>query len=93
MLLCAEVPAPYKDRGTLEQEKQEVRKACRFDRALLQACSGMGDTSFGYKEGKPCMIVKLNRIVNFRPKVASASALQPSFTAPQHCRHKTAENK
>lgn len=46
-----------------------VRKACRFPRSLLGPCSGIEDREFGFKDGKPCFIVKLNRIVNFRPKV------------------------
>lgn len=61
-------PAEYKNRGELESD-MGVRKACRFSKELLGPCSGMVDRDFGFKEGKPCLIVKLNRIVNFRPKV------------------------
>ena len=46
-----------------------VRKACRFSRTLLGPCSGLEDAQFGFDQGKPCVIVKLNRIVNYRPKV------------------------
>jgi len=58
----------YTDRGSLDSD-QGQRKACRFPRSLLAGCSGEGDAHYGFKDGKPCIIVKLNRIVNFRPKV------------------------
>lgn len=61
-------PAEYKNRGDLESDVG-IRKACRFPRSLLGPCSGIEDREFGFKEGKPCLIVKLNRIVNYRPKV------------------------
>lgn len=61
-------PSEYRNRGELESDIG-VRKVCRFSRALLGPCSGLEDREFGFKEGKPCVIVKLNRIVNFRPKV------------------------
>lgn len=63
-----EDPAEYKNRGDLDNE-MGARKACRFPRELLGPCSGLQDREFGFKEGKPCVIVKLNRIVNFRPRV------------------------
>lgn len=65
-------PDTYKDRGSAEAEAEAgQRMACRFYRSLLDKCSGESDASFGFKEGKPCLIVKLNRIVNFRPRVSS----------------------
>lgn len=66
--ICPEEPADYKNRGELESD-MGVRKACRFSRTVLGPCSGLEDREFGFKEGKPCVIVKLNRIVNFRPRV------------------------
>lgn len=65
---AAVVPQPYTERGTVENDAGQ-RKVCRFSRSLLGSCSGLTDKSYGFKEGKPCLIVKLNRIVNFRPKV------------------------
>ncbi|KAG2463706.1 AT1B4 protein, partial [Polypterus senegalus] len=44
-----------------------VRTACQFKRSLLGNCSGIVDPSFGYSEGKPCILMKMNRIVGYLP--------------------------
>ncbi|KAG8014017.1 Sodium/potassium-transporting ATPase subunit beta-3 [Nibea albiflora] len=38
-----------------------AKKACRFKRSFLSLCSGLSDTNFGYSEGKPCVLLKMNR--------------------------------
>lgn len=63
---CGESPESYRDRGSLESEAGQ-RKVCRFQRSWLGVCSG-SDPNYGFPDGKPCIIVKLNRIVNFRPR-------------------------
>lgn len=65
---CAAAPGTYTERGSLGNDEGQ-RKACRFSKSLLGSCSGDGDSTFGFSKGKPCIIVKLNRIVNYRPKV------------------------
>lgn len=45
-----------------EQDRRPVKKACQFRRSALQQCSGLRDRSFGYAHGKPCVIVKMNRV-------------------------------
>lgn len=79
---CGDEPAEYKNRGDLESDVG-VRKACRFSRALLGPCSGLEDPEFGYKEGKPCLIVKLNRIVNFRPRPPASNESIPEEAQPR----------
>uniref|UniRef100_A0A3B3VGR7 Sodium/potassium-transporting ATPase subunit beta n=1 Tax=Poecilia latipinna TaxID=48699 RepID=A0A3B3VGR7_9TELE len=63
---CGAIPKSYTERGELDS-KAGQRKSCRFSRRELQDCSGQNDTTFGFKEGKPCLILKLNRMINFRP--------------------------
>lgn len=71
----AGVPSEYKDRGGYDSDPGE-RKVCRFKLEWLGNCSGINDESFGYKEGKPCIIIKLNRVLGFKPKASRFSALE-----------------
>ncbi|KAM4605095.1 sodium/potassium-transporting ATPase subunit beta-3a [Polymixia lowei] len=65
-----------------EQEKNEMclpgqyfeqkggameKKACQFKRSFLSRCSGLSDASFGYAEGNPCVLLKMNRIIGLKP--------------------------
>ncbi|KAM4629655.1 sodium/potassium-transporting ATPase subunit beta-1a [Polymixia lowei] len=64
---CGETPDTYQTRGELEGDGG-MKKACRFRRSWLGSCSGETDNTYGFSDGKPCIIIKLNRIVNFRPR-------------------------
>uniref|UniRef100_UPI003AAF4710 sodium/potassium-transporting ATPase subunit beta-1a n=1 Tax=Centroberyx gerrardi TaxID=166262 RepID=UPI003AAF4710 len=96
---CGDVPDTYKMRGDLESDLGK-RKACRFRRSWLGSCSGQNDETFGFQYGQPCLIVKLNRIVNFRPRVANNQSLptpvhakaQPNLI-PIHCTNKRDEDE
>uniref|UniRef100_A0A2K5RH38 Sodium/potassium-transporting ATPase subunit beta n=1 Tax=Cebus imitator TaxID=2715852 RepID=A0A2K5RH38_CEBIM len=54
--------------GALFEQKGPVYVACQFPLLLLQACGGMSDPDFGYSKGKPCILVKMNRIIGLKPE-------------------------
>ncbi|XP_017281860.1 sodium/potassium-transporting ATPase subunit beta-1b [Kryptolebias marmoratus] len=96
---CGLEPADYKNRGDLDSQTG-IKKACKFSRERLGPCSGLDDRDFGFSTGKPCLIVKLNRIVNFRPRPPSSNDSIPEEAQPRvqpnviplHCTHKKEED-
>ncbi|XP_053555265.1 protein ATP1B4-like [Bombina bombina] len=49
-----------------EGEESAEKKACQFRRSQLQNCSGIEDPTFGFSEGNPCFLLKMNRIVGYK---------------------------
>ncbi|KAM9514217.1 sodium/potassium-transporting ATPase subunit beta-2 [Guaruba guarouba] len=46
------------------------KRACRFNRSALGPCAGLGpphSETYGYGTGQPCVLVKINRVINFFP--------------------------
>ncbi|XP_019404381.1 PREDICTED: sodium/potassium-transporting ATPase subunit beta-1 [Crocodylus porosus] len=95
---CGEVPSSYKDRG--EYKASQGRKnVCKFKRDWLGNCSGIHDPTYGYKDGKPCLIIKLNRVMGFKPKPPQNSSLPEDLVGkfheniiPIHCAGKKEED-
>ncbi|KAL6107645.1 atp1b1 [Pungitius sinensis] len=94
---CGDTPGPYTVRGILGDNLGQ-RMACRFSRSLLKVCSGKDNPHYGFDVGAPCIIVKLNRIVNFRPKAPMNDTLpdlqsnvQPNLI-PISCKNKREED-
>lgn len=54
--------------GALSEQKGPVYAACQFPVDLLQECSGVNDPEFGYSKGRPCILVKMNRIIGLKPQ-------------------------
>ncbi|XP_051915262.1 sodium/potassium-transporting ATPase subunit beta-1b [Hippocampus zosterae] len=81
---CGDEPMGYKNRGDLESDTG-VRRACRFSRSLLGPCAGLDekDKDFGFDKGQPCVVVKLNRIVNFRPRTPISNETIPEEAQPK----------
>lgn len=48
-------------------EESAERKACQFKRSSLGPCSGLQDRDYGYSAGKPCILLKMNRILGYLP--------------------------
>lgn len=46
----------------MQDEINQTKKVCRFKRDILSLCSGLSDTNFGYSEGRPCVLLKMNRV-------------------------------
>ncbi|XP_058494141.1 sodium/potassium-transporting ATPase subunit beta-1a [Solea solea] len=96
---CGGVPNTYTDRGSLDNDLGQ-RMACRFSKSWLGSCSGESDDTFGFREGNPCLIVKLNRIVNFRPRVPTNNDSLPAAlqmnqnpnVIPIYCKNKREED-
>ncbi|XP_048191321.1 sodium/potassium-transporting ATPase subunit beta-3-like, partial [Perognathus longimembris pacificus] len=54
--------------GILFEQEGPVYDACQFPVSLLEECSGVKDPDFGYSQGKPCILVKMNRIIGLKPE-------------------------
>uniref|UniRef100_A0A4W5NCK7 Sodium/potassium-transporting ATPase subunit beta n=1 Tax=Hucho hucho TaxID=62062 RepID=A0A4W5NCK7_9TELE len=61
-----------------KQEKFEAphhtKYSCRFTQSMLGRCSGLDDPTFGYNGTMPCVIIKMNRIINFLPNNGTGMA-------------------
>lgn len=53
--------------GALFRQNGPDFRACQFPVSLLQECSGVNDANFGYSKGQPCILVKMNRIIELVP--------------------------
>ncbi|XP_066496256.1 protein ATP1B4 [Tiliqua scincoides] len=61
-------PGQYFIQETIESAPKQ---ACQFKRSLLGNCSGLEDPSYGYSLGEPCILLKMNRIIGYKPGYGS----------------------
>ncbi|XP_056267630.1 sodium/potassium-transporting ATPase subunit beta-2b isoform X2 [Pseudoliparis swirei] len=61
------------DQNFLQEDSGDVKnnpkRSCQFNRTILEDCSGIGDRYYGYQDGKPCIIIKLNRVIGMIPGI------------------------
>nr|XP_057924095.1 sodium/potassium-transporting ATPase subunit beta-2a isoform X1 [Doryrhamphus excisus] len=55
----------------IQEDSGEVRnnpkRSCQFNRTMLKECSGDSDRFYGYSQGQPCVLIKLNRVIGMLP--------------------------
>ncbi|XP_068611866.1 sodium/potassium-transporting ATPase subunit beta-2-like [Brachionichthys hirsutus] len=55
----------------IQEDSGEVRnnpkRSCQFNRTMLDQCSGIIDGFYGYSIGQPCILIKLNRVIDMLP--------------------------
>ncbi|KAI1898774.1 hypothetical protein AGOR_G00075830 [Albula goreensis] len=55
----------------IQEDAGEIRnnpkRSCQFNRTMLGNCSGINDRYYGYPDGQPCVLIKLNRVIGMLP--------------------------
>ncbi|XP_075062191.1 sodium/potassium-transporting ATPase subunit beta-2-like isoform X1 [Mixophyes fleayi] len=60
----------YYEQKDIGAVRNNPKKACQFVRENLGECSGI-DPTYGYSSGTPCVLIKMNKVINFLPQVIS----------------------
>ncbi|XP_056463943.1 potassium-transporting ATPase subunit beta-like [Gadus chalcogrammus] len=57
-----------------------TKESCSFSVSQLGNCSGLHDPTFGYNCDMPCVIIKMNRIINYLPSQNNTQDIQVNCT-------------
>ncbi|XP_078474319.1 protein ATP1B4-like isoform X4 [Lampetra planeri] len=57
----------YRDEQAGAGQPGRVPLMCPFSRKDLGLCSGLEDPMYGFTSGTPCVLLKMNRIIGFKP--------------------------
>ncbi|KAM9441151.1 sodium/potassium-transporting ATPase subunit beta-2b [Clarias gariepinus] len=60
-------PDQYFIQEDSDNVKNTPKRSCQFKRSLLEDCSGFVDRFYGYSDGRPCILIKLNRVIGMLP--------------------------
>ncbi|XP_067301567.1 sodium/potassium-transporting ATPase subunit beta-2a [Pseudorasbora parva] len=65
------------DQYFIQEDSGDVRnnpkRSCQFNRTTLGDCAGINDRTYGYQDGKPCVLIKLNRVIGLLPSTNQQS--------------------
>ncbi|XP_016405086.1 sodium/potassium-transporting ATPase subunit beta-2a isoform X2 [Sinocyclocheilus rhinocerous] len=61
------VPDQYFTQEDSGEVRNNPKRSCQFNRTVLEDCSGLSDHTYGYQDGKPCVLIKLNRVIGLLP--------------------------
>jgi sodium/potassium-transporting ATPase subunit beta len=61
--------------------KSPDEKACRFILQKFKSAGCMKETHYGFKDGTPCVIVSLNRLIGWKPESYAAGQVPSEVSA------------
>ncbi|RXM91730.1 Sodium/potassium-transporting ATPase subunit beta-2, partial [Acipenser ruthenus] len=60
-------PGKYFTQDDGSDVRNNPKRSCQFNRTVLEDCSGLEDQYYGYRNGQPCVLIKLNRVIGMKP--------------------------
>uniref|UniRef100_A0A803SQ08 Sodium/potassium-transporting ATPase subunit beta n=1 Tax=Anolis carolinensis TaxID=28377 RepID=A0A803SQ08_ANOCA len=73
------IPCP---KGKLFEQTSSNKSACQFSRTILGPCSGLKDENYGYGQGTPCVVIKMNRVSENNFQISLKLSILQLFSKP-----------